>query len=32
MSFLMVDNIIGEFEANGIIGLAPSDDDKSYIH
>ena len=28
----MVQNIIGEFEANGVIGLAPADGEKSYIH
>ena len=32
MPFLLVDNVIGNFEANGVIGMAPSDDEKSYIH
>jgi len=32
MPFLLVDRVIGNFEANGIIGLAPGDDEKNYIH
>ena len=31
MPFVLIDNIIGEFEANGIIGLAPHMHEKSYV-
>ena len=32
MPFLLVDSQIGNFEANGVIGLAPTNDEKSYIY
>lgn len=32
MPFLAVDEITGEFEANGILGLGPSNDKRSYVN
>ena len=32
MPFLLPTQIIGRFEANGIIGLAPGNDQSSYVH
>lgn len=32
MPFLLVDSVIGNFDANGVIGLAPTNDRRSYIH
>ena len=31
MQFNLVDKVIGNFDANGVIGLAPTGDSKSYI-
>jgi hypothetical protein len=31
MPFIAVDNVIGKFEANGVLGLAPSKDERSIV-
>jgi hypothetical protein len=32
MPFVSVTKILGDFEANGVIGLAPNDDKRSYLN
>lgn len=32
MPFVAVDNIIGDFDFNGIVGLAPGKSENSYVH
>jgi hypothetical protein len=32
MPFVSVSKVIGDFEANGVIGLAPNDDKRSYLN
>ena len=31
LNFVVGQELIGEFNANGVLGFAPTDDDRSYI-